>query len=572
MGHAQSKVKKDFHEQRKVLVDDIIKVENELKELKKRKSELGDTDGHGEDINYEEDKIHEENYRKKLHTKGFKWPDPDPSGEENLVLELDDVSRMNATPVSRLFMVRNKEDVKHVLHLARTEGVPVSMRGTKHSMGGHTIAENGYVMDMDRINHMKYNKKSSSVTLGPGALWSNVVFYLNRFGMSPRTLQSYSTFSVGGSLSVNAHGITSDDSVQESVLSLTLIKWDGTEVVCSRGEDGEAGELFSLVLGGYGMFGVIVEVEMSVVPNVHLWSEMIDCSLEEFPIIYGNLLDAEDVNIKLGRIDTVSGERCQIFVFRTQNEEGVRTVSNLPLEPREMSRASQVMYKWILPGGKMIRSMLENAAHKALDWSEENERNQLIFESCEPLARLYSPFHELEDTFILQEFFIPKKEFLTWTSNAKSILTKKYENVTLLNCTVRFVNEDKTTVLSYSRVSEGSYAFVLYYRIRRCKEADKVLKEIHHCLAEISLKLGGTFYLPYRHHYSVQQIKQSYPKIIQFFEKKKIYDPHGLFRSKWSDHYMKEIFPKFEFPLFSLHDDKIHTSHSEKDFKLPIVR
>ena len=571
MGHQHSKIKKDFHEQRKVLVDDIIKVENELKDLNKRKSELAATKEDDDDID-EEDHIHEENQNKKLHTKGFKWPDPDPNGDEDHVLKVDDVSRMNATPVSRLFMVRNKEDVKHVLHLAREEGVPVSMRGTKHSMGGHTIAENGFVMDMDRINHMKYNKNSSSVTLGPGALWSNVVFYLNRFGMSPRTLQSYSTFSVGGSLSVNAHGITSDDSVQESVLSLTMVKWDGTEVVCVKGEKGEAGELFSLALGGYGMFGVIVEVEMSVVPNVHLWSEMIDCSLDEFPIIYGNLLNSEDVNIKLGRIDTVSGERCQIFVFRTQSEEGVSTVSNLPLEPREMTRTSQVMYKWILPGGKMIRSMLENAAHKALDWSEENERNQLIFESCEPLARLYSPFHELEDTFILQEFFIPKREFLAWTNNAKSILIKKYENVTLLNCTVRFVNEDKTTTLAYSRDSEGSFAFVLYYRLRRSEEGDKVLEEIHHSLADITLKLGGTFYLPYRHHYSVEQLKQSYPMIIQFFEKKKIYDPHGLFRSKWSDHYMKQIFPQFVFPPYTENEDKKRGDSSDEDFQLPIVR
>ena len=570
MGHQHSKIKKDFHEQRKVLVDDILKVEKELKDLNKRKSELAAKEG-DDDID-EEDHIHEENQIKKLHTKGFKWPDPDPNGDEDHVLKVDDVSRMNATPVSRLFMVRNKEDVKHVLYLAREEGVPVSMRGTKHSMGGHTIAENGFVMDMDRINHMKYNKNSSSVTLGPGALWSNVVFYLNRFGMSPRTLQSYSTFSVGGSLSVNAHGITSDDSVQESVLSLTLVKWDGTEIVCAKGEKGEAGELFSLALGGYGMFGVIVEVEMSVVPNVHLWSEMIDCSLDEFPIIYGNLLNSEDVNIKLGRIDTVSGERCQIFVFRTQSEEGVSIVSNLPLEPREMTRTSQVMYKWILPGGKMIRSMLENAAHKALDWSEENERNQLIFESCEPLARLYSPFHELEDTFILQEFFIPKREFLAWTNNAKSILIKKYENVTLLNCTVRFVNEDKTTTLAYSRDSEGSFAFVLYYRLRRSEEGDKVLEEIHHSLADITLKLGGTFYLPYRHHYSVEQLKQSYPMIIQFFEKKKIYDPHGLFRSKWSYHYMKQIFPQFVFPPYIENEDKKRGDSSDEDFQLPIVR
>ena len=565
MGQKHSKSEKtDFSEHRNNLVNEIIKVENELKQLKARNSELSSNTENDDKV---EPNIEEEEIKRNLHTKGYSWPDPDPDSVNGL--KVDDVSRMNATSVRRLFMVRGKEDVQHVLHLARVHSVPVSMRGTKHSMGGHTIAENGFVIDMDRINHMTYHQDRSSVTLGPGALWSNVVFYLNRFGMSPRTLQSYSTFSVGGSLSVNAHGITSDDSVQESVLSLTLIKWDGTEIVCRRDGEGEAGELFSLVLGGYGMFGVMVEVEMSVVPNVHLWSEMIDCSLEEFPIIYGNLLDSEDVNIKLGRIDTVSGERCQIFVFRCQSEEGVRTVSNLPLDPKQMSRTSQLMYKWILPGGKMIRSMLESAAHKALDWSEENERNQLIFESCEPLARLYSPFHELEDTFILQEFFIPKKEFLTWANEAKPTLTKKYQDVTLLNCTVRFVNEDKTTTLAYSRAPEGSYAFVLYYRIKNCAEADKVLEGIHKSLADISLKLGGTFYLPYRHHYTVEEVKESYPMIKEFFEKKIQYDPHGLFRSKWSDHYMREIMPEFDFP--PLTEVKEMKSPAE-EYQLNIVR
>ena len=87
-------------------------------------------------------------------------------------------------------------------------------------------------------------------------------------------------------------------------------------MICTRNGIGESGELFGLAIGGYGMFGVIVEVELKVVPNVHLWTEMIDCTLEEFPVLYKNLLDQEDVNIKLGRMDTVSGENFQLFVFR----------------------------------------------------------------------------------------------------------------------------------------------------------------------------------------------------------------------------------------------------------------
>ena len=102
---------------------------------------------------------------------------------------------------------------------------------------------------MAKLSHMEYDNMTGTVKVGPGVLWSKLIFYLNRFGLSMQTLQSYSTFSVGGSLSVNAHGITSDESLQDSVVSFTLIKWDGTEIICSKGGQGESGELFSLAIG-----------------------------------------------------------------------------------------------------------------------------------------------------------------------------------------------------------------------------------------------------------------------------------------------------------------------------------
>ena len=42
------------------------------------------------------------------------------------------------------------------------------------------------------------------------------------------------------------------------------MKADGIIVRCSRNENAE---LFSLALGGYGLFGVILDVDLQVVPN-----------------------------------------------------------------------------------------------------------------------------------------------------------------------------------------------------------------------------------------------------------------------------------------------------------------
>lgn len=85
-------------------------------------------------------------------------------------------------------------------------------------MGGHTIAPHGYVIDTRHLATLKYDPATAQVTAGTGAQWSDLIYYLNQMGKSPRTMQSYSSFSVGGTIGVNAHGITSDEALSESVI------------------------------------------------------------------------------------------------------------------------------------------------------------------------------------------------------------------------------------------------------------------------------------------------------------------------------------------------------------------
>ena len=66
----------------------------------------------------------------------------------------------------------------------------------------------------------------------------------------------------------------------------------------------------------------------------------------------------------------------------------------------------------------------------------------------------------------------------------------------------------------------GSYAFVLYYRIPRTAAADEALGRIHNTFAEMTVDLGGTFYLPYRKCYSQELLALAYPQIHEFAAKK----------------------------------------------------
>ena len=173
------------------------------------------------------------------------FPDPDPDGSTDI--RLDDVTRMNTTAVAGVIYVRSADDIKFALAKAKTAGRRVAVRGTKHSMGGQSMAEDSIVIDMTKMTKMHFDSTSQTIVCECGCTWADLILYLNQFGMSPRTMQSYSTFSVGGTLAVNGHGITTDFSLSECVESFRLIKADGEDVTCSRGE---AAELFKLALGG----------------------------------------------------------------------------------------------------------------------------------------------------------------------------------------------------------------------------------------------------------------------------------------------------------------------------------
>jgi len=182
----------------------------------------------------------------------------------------DDASRMNRTAVAEFVPIaKDKEAAEHqlagLLERARSQGLRVSIAGARHSMGGHTIYPGGLVVDMLPFNHMDLDEESNLLHVGAGARWRDIIPFLDRHRRSVGVMQSDNTFSVGGSLSVNCHGWQfGRPPIASTVESFRLMRADGSIVRCSRTENEE---LFSVVLGGYGLFGIILDADLHVVPN-----------------------------------------------------------------------------------------------------------------------------------------------------------------------------------------------------------------------------------------------------------------------------------------------------------------
>lgn len=458
---------------------------------------------------------------------------------EKLVIDnnkyVDDITGMNKTSVYKVIQPTCPEDIMEAIYNARQSGKQISMFGQRHTMGKHTIAKDGIVLDMTRYDKViAFDKEKKTITVQPGITWAKVIHYLDPHGLSPMVLQSYATFSVGGTIGPNGHGITSDRTLADSIISFKLAMSDGTIVECTREKNSQ---LFSLVIGGYGLFGVVTEVTLKVVENSQLKMSSKQLIPSSFTKEYLPLVDNPEIGVKLGRINVGNFDDITLFSFKKEETD---IVSGVSAKPHCASKIMQLLYKWVADTyiGQRIRSAIEKILGRPLDWAITCDTNGSLYESADPIATLWSPIFNRNKTHILQEYFIPAngKNFEDWAKDAGTYFqSHKFKNVSLLNATIRFVKKDTNIFLNYAK--EDMFAVVLYYRLDKLYDGDTELQEINKHLTDLTVSLGGTFYLPYRHHYSIEKLKEAYPQWNAFVQLKKLYDSHNVFSNEWWKNY-----------------------------------
>src|SRR5262249_18545273 len=161
---------------------------------------------------------------------------------------------------------------------AAAEGRPVSVGAARHSMGGQALARDGVAMTLDvkpaAGPWIEINRDVRSYHVAAGARWRQVIGALDPIRFSPAVMQSDNDFGVAATLSVNAHGWpVPHGPFGSTVLSFRLMLASAELVTCSPGENRE---LYALAMGGYGLLGVIVDVEAAMAENslLHARSEL----------------------------------------------------------------------------------------------------------------------------------------------------------------------------------------------------------------------------------------------------------------------------------------------------------
>ncbi|EEA92143.1 FAD-binding protein [Pseudovibrio sp. JE062] len=442
--------------------------------------------------------------------------------------ELTQVSVKKHETFSGLSSDALRKEMAAQLKQAADENHPVMASVARHSMGGQSLPTNGAALSLHG-GTIELHPERKSYTVSGGVRWHEVISKLDENGFSPAVMQSNNDFGVASTFSVNAHGWPVPFSgCGSTVRSLEIMLADGQVQRCSPSQNSE---LFNAAMGGYGLFGIITELELDMVPNSRLEPEYIELPSAEYGLRMQQVL-AEDPSIQMayGRMNVDIDrffEDSMLIVYRPTDDQ-----SDLPAASGSgfISKASRHIFRGQLnsEGIKKVRWGIETGIGASLN-SSPVTRNSLL---NEPVVTLDDK--DPTRTDILHEYFVESARFAEFIQACQDIIPSSYQE--LLNITLRYVRKDAQSVLPFAPTDR--IAAVMLFSQEKSKRGEADMARMTRNLIERTLAIGGTYYLPYRLHATQDQFERSYPNHQRFVELKQKYDPQMRFTNQLWDTYM----------------------------------
>lgn len=438
---------------------------------------------------------------------------------------INDVTGVNRTSIYGILQITSQDDLRNALQFARQQQLTVSIAGSKHSMGGQEFVTDALVLDMHGFHQMSVDTKNKILTVQSGAIWHHILEYLNPYTLSIEAMQSFDLPTVGGTISVNAHGMDHRiGAIASSIQSLRLMLADGSIQTVSRQENDE---LFQAVVGGYGLFGIILDAQLTLMDNIAYTEVRTIIKTQDFPSAYAGIVNDPTYHMFYARLSDAPSSFLKEMIVYSYKDVGP-LASPQPLQPEKLVRLTRFVFNLSLKGdvGREIKWWAEKYI-QPLTQTFPQSRNQIMYRSY---AYLKNNLHN--NTDVLQEYFLPQEQILTFIHGLGNILQRL--RVVTRNVEIRSVHKEHI-LLDYA---QGDwFGVVLYLNFDANRRDMRKITQAHSELIDLAQSLGGSFYLPYQLSATKEQIEKSYPEFDTFLGLKKQYDAELIFTSKFYDKY-----------------------------------
>ncbi len=448
----------------------------------------------------------------------------------------DTHSKLNPTTVKGCLLPHSADEVAEAVAQIASRGESLSVCGGRHAMGGQQFADQSWLLDtrkMDRV--LDFDPERGVLHVQAGIRWPELIRHYvvaqrnarDAWGIRQKQTGA-DRLSIGGAVAANIHGrgLTYAPFVDD-IEALEVVLADGSRVKCDRTN---RPDLFRLVVGGYGLFGVVTSAWLRLVPRRKV----------------------ERV-VELRRVDEVADAFAQRiaagylygdFQFSTAAEDpeflsrGVfscyRPVDNARPIPQGQIRLTPADWRRLLflAHRNKLRAFNEFAdfylqSSGQLYWSDTHQLSLYLDDYHERLDRVLES--NVPGSEMITELYVPLHKLTAFMTDVRRDFLR--HQVDLIYGTVRLIERDNCSMLAWARQRFACIIFNLHvdHDPRGIAQTGHAFRR----LIDIAIQHGGSYFLTYHRHATAAQLQTCYPQFPEFLAEKRRLDPDGVFQSEW---------------------------------------
>jgi FAD/FMN-containing dehydrogenase len=339
---------------------------------------------------------------------------------------------------------------------------------------------------------------------------------------------------LGGALAANIHGrgLALRPFVGD-IESFTLMDADGKLRTCSRSENRE---LFSLAIGGYGLFGVVTRVRLRLMPRTKLERtvRIIDVA---------DLMPAFAERIAEGYL---YGD-CQ-FSTDASSDTYLRNGVFSCYRPLPADAAMPAQQKELTEDHWRELYYLSHAdTRRAYDaytsyylstsgqryWSDTGQLSVYIDDYHAELDRRLGARHKGSE--MISELYVPRPALPSFLAAVRADF--RQHDVRLIYGTIRLIERDDESLLAWAR--EPWVCTVMNLHVDHGEDGVGKAADDFRRLIDRAIAHGGSYFLTYHRWASRAQVEACHPRMAEFLRLKRRFDPDETFQSTWYRHYRR---------------------------------
>jgi FAD/FMN-containing dehydrogenase len=409
-------------------------------------------------------------------------------------------------------------------------------------MGGQQFRTNGVVIDTTALcRPVDLDTERGLVTVEAGIDWPGLINHLLWAGAGQDDAWSIiqkqtgaDRLTIGGALSANIHGrgLRLPPLIAD-VEAFDLIDCTGAMVTCSRTLNRE---LFSLVIGGYGLFGVIARVTLRLARRRRLVRRVSMACIDDLPDLFEKRIQD---GFEYGDFQFATDPRSAAFmhagVFSCYQPAGGEVPA--PGDLRSLSPADWQRLLLLAHSDKS-RAFAEYARfYLSTDgqqyWSDTHQLASYTDGSHATLDRTLNTL--VTGSEMISELYVPRADLPAFMAEARD--QARAHDANIIYGTVRLIEQDDESVLAWARRPWA--CVVVNLHVDHCSRGLRKAEEDFRRLIDVASAFGGSYYLTYHRWATAGQVERCHPRMREFLALKQVYDRRAVFSSDWYHHHLQ---------------------------------